>query len=154
MLHKKNCQQRHLQMKHKKRCYLSKSRPTTYPIESNSRNTQYVISSALQQQQVESIQCYIAATAGLVQSVAATRWHQCSKLKQILFSEGSAKNSHPNEDERRSFSSVHRDAFCQFPFRWIYYCHSSKSTGKETGKMHLCALANSNGLHTLLKVKS
>ena len=22
-------------------------------------------------------------------------------------------------------------AFCQFPFWWIYYCHSSKSTGKE-----------------------
>ena len=35
---------------------------------------------------------------------------------------------------------VHRDAFCKFPFRWIYYCHSSKSTGKETGKMHLCAV--------------
>ena len=50
--------------------------------------------------------------------------------------------------------TVHRGAFCQFPLRWIYYCHSSKSTGKETGKMHLCALANSNGLHTLLKVKS
>ena len=36
--------------------------------------------------------------------------------------------------------TVHRDAFCQFPFRWIYYCHSSKSTGKETGKMRLCAM--------------
>ena len=23
--------------------------------------------------------------------------------------------------------------FCRFPFRWIYYCHSSKSTEKETG---------------------
>ena len=31
-----------------------------------------------------------------------------------------------------------RDAFCQFPFRWIYYCHSNKSIGKETGKMHFC----------------
>ena len=27
----------------------------------------------------------------------------------------------------------HRGALCKFPFRWIYYCHSSKSTGKETG---------------------
>ena len=26
----------------------------------------------------------------------------------------------------------------QFPFRWIYYCGSNKSTGKETGKTHLC----------------
>ena len=34
---------------------------------------------------------------------------------------------------------LHRGVFCQFPFRWIYYCHSSKSTGKETGKTHLCA---------------
>ena len=35
---------------------------------------------------------------------------------------------------------LHRGAFCQFPFRWIYYCHSSKSIGMETGKTHLCAL--------------
>ena len=40
-------------------------------------------------------------------------------------------------------NSVHRGAFCQFPFRLIYYCHSSKSTGKETGKTHLCAVASS-----------
>ena len=39
---------------------------------------------------------------------------------------------------------LHRDAFCRFPFRWIYYCHSSKSIGKETGKMHLCALCGVN----------
>ena len=38
------------------------------------------------------------------------------------------------------FGTLHRGAFCQFPFRRIYYCHSSKSTGKETGKTHLCAL--------------
>ena len=35
---------------------------------------------------------------------------------------------------------LHRGAFWQFPFRWIYCCHSSKSTGNETGKTHLCAL--------------
>ena len=35
---------------------------------------------------------------------------------------------------------MHRGAFCQFTFRWIYYCHSSKSTGNETGKMHLSAV--------------
>ena len=27
--------------------------------------------------------------------------------------------------------TLHRGAFCQSPFRWIYYCHSSKLTGKE-----------------------
>ena len=35
---------------------------------------------------------------------------------------------------------VHTGAFCQFPFRGIYYCHSSKSTGKETDKTHVCAV--------------
>ena len=30
--------------------------------------------------------------------------------------------------------------FCQFPFPWIYYFGSNKSTGKETGKTHLCAV--------------
>ena len=40
---------------------------------------------------------------------------------------------------------MHRGVFCQFPFRWIiYYCHSSKSTGKETGKTHLCAMEKTN----------
>ena len=35
---------------------------------------------------------------------------------------------------------LHRGAICQFLFQWIYYCHSSKSTWKKTGKTHLCAL--------------
>ena len=37
-------------------------------------------------------------------------------------------------------TALHRGAFCQFSFWWIYYCHSSKSIGKETGKTQLCAL--------------
>ena len=36
-------------------------------------------------------------------------------------------------------SAVHRGASLKFPFPWIYGCHSGRSTGKETGKMHLCA---------------
>jgi hypothetical protein len=36
--------------------------------------------------------------------------------------------------------TLQRGAFCQFSFRWIYYCRSSKSTGKESGKTNLCAL--------------
>ena len=35
------------------------------------------------------------------------------------------------------YLTLHRSAFCQFPFRWIYYCNSSESTRKETGKTHL-----------------
>ena len=31
-----------------------------------------------------------------------------------------------------------RGAFCHFPFRWIYYYGSNKSTKKETGITHLC----------------
>ena len=38
------------------------------------------------------------------------------------------------------FRPIHRGAFCQFPSRWIYYCHCSQSTGKEIGKTHLCAI--------------
>ena len=38
------------------------------------------------------------------------------------------------------FTPIHRGVFCQFGFRWIYYYGSNKSTGKETGKMHLCAV--------------
>ena len=38
------------------------------------------------------------------------------------------------------FSPMHRGAFCQFPFRWIYYYCSNKSTGEETSKTHLCAM--------------
>ena len=36
-----------------------------------------------------------------------------------------------------------RGAFYQYPFRQIYYCHSSKSTKKKTGKTHLCAIYRS-----------
>ena len=37
-------------------------------------------------------------------------------------------------------AELHRGAFCQFPFGWIYYYGSNKSTGKETGEMHFCEL--------------
>ena len=36
--------------------------------------------------------------------------------------------------------AVHRGAFCQFPYQWIYYYGSNKSTKKETGKTQLCAV--------------
>ena len=42
--------------------------------------------------------------------------------------------------EFRNIKALHRGAFCQFSFRWIYYYGSNKSTGKETGKTHLYAL--------------
>ena len=35
---------------------------------------------------------------------------------------------------------LHRGAFCQFPFQWIYFYGSNKSTWKETGKTHLCVV--------------
>ena len=38
------------------------------------------------------------------------------------------------------FQPMHRSAFCQLPFPWIYYWYSTKSTGKESGKMQLCAM--------------
>ena len=36
---------------------------------------------------------------------------------------------------------MHRGAFHQFSFRWILYYGSNKSTGLETDKSHLCAVA-------------
>ena len=42
-----------------------------------------------------------------------------------------------------TFKPVHRGAFCQFPFRWIYYYGSNKSTVKEIGKMYLCVVQQS-----------
>ena len=59
--------------------------------------------------------------------------------------------------------SVHRGAFCQSSFRWIYFYGSNKSTGKETGKLHLCALVDyadltteesSAGLHVHIKSRT
>ena len=51
------------------------------------------------------------------------------------------QNDHnPDVTSKSGFTPLHRGAFCQFLFRWIYYCHISKSTGKNTGKKHLCAL--------------
>ena len=41
-----------------------------------------------------------------------------------------------------SFISAHRGVICHFLFRRIYYCHNSKSTGKKTGKTHLCAVVD------------
>ena len=35
---------------------------------------------------------------------------------------------------------MHRGAFCQFSFWWIYYYGSNKSNGKNSGKTHLCAM--------------
>ena len=46
--------------------------------------------------------------------------------------------SHPAGSS--SLPTLHRGVFCQFPFRWIYYYGSYKSTGKESGKTHICAL--------------
>ena len=42
--------------------------------------------------------------------------------------------------DQTNIHTLHRGAFCQIPFRWIYYYGSNESTRKETGTMHLCAL--------------
>ena len=46
-----------------------------------------------------------------------------------------------------------RDAKHQFLFRWIYYCHSRKSTGKKTGKTHLCKIWYSTTVVILLRTQ-
>ena len=37
-----------------------------------------------------------------------------------------------------NWSSAQSRWVCHIPFWWIYHCHRSKSTGKKTGKTHLC----------------
>ena len=39
-------------------------------------------------------------------------------------------------------NTLHRGVFCQFPFHWVYYYDSKKSTGKEIVKTHLHALVS------------
>jgi hypothetical protein len=39
-----------------------------------------------------------------------------------------------------TFEPVYRGVFFQFPFQWIHYYGSNEYIGKETGKMHLCAV--------------
>ena len=46
-------------------------------------------------------------------------------------------------------SRPHRGAICQFLFRWIWYCHSGKSTGKKTGKLHLCGPVYCSWLYSM-----
>ena len=41
------------------------------------------------------------------------------------------KANFAQKSDNLQYNTLHRGAFCQFPFRRIYYCHSSKSIGKE-----------------------
>ena len=76
-------------------------------------------------------------------------WHATIANGQLIAVEGRNKDKHaalkrPPELEQppppwMHNKARHRGAFWQFPFRLIYYCHSSKPTGKETGKTHLYA---------------
>ena len=48
------------------------------------------------------------------------------------------------------YLAVHGGTLGQFPFRWIYHCHSSKSTGKETGKTTLCSAVITKNINKCL----
>ena len=65
--------------------------------------------------------------------------------KDILVSSILPKN------EQKISAPVHRGAFCQFLFRWIYYYGRNKSNGKETGKMHLCAVGYTKAKTNIFK---
>ena len=60
----------------------------------------------------------------------------CNFLLQIIMLKAGVMPS----QIQQTFKAAYRGAFFQFLFRWIYYYDSNKSTGKKTGKMHLCAL--------------
>ena len=48
--------------------------------------------------------------------------------------------SNAERDSLEEITALHRGAFCQSSFWCIYYYDSNKSTGKETGKTHLCSV--------------
>ena len=45
-----------------------------------------------------------------------------------------------NFDRFLVLHTVHTGVIYQFFVRWILYCHCDKSTGRKTGKSHLCAV--------------
>jgi hypothetical protein len=61
-------------------------------------------------------------------------------LLDTKFFEFKVKSYSPFFLVANNLSTLHRGAFCLFPFQWIYYYGSNESIGKETGKTHLCAL--------------
>ena len=75
-----------------------------------------------------------------VVKISKTRCYLTIHLKRKWSFSSAIFNYKPSDLLCIWFLSLHRGAFCQLPFRWIYYwpllCHSSKSTGKETGKTH------------------
>ena len=71
---------------------------------------------------------------------SATEKHPISILLEQLRTQETWKGTKSAQEPTLARCTMHRGAFWQLPFRWIYYCHSSKSTGKETGKTHLCAM--------------
>ena len=79
----------------------------------------------------------------------------CRKLKWVISLKKKSKSGiqFPRLQLLINFSleinTLHKGAFFKFLFRWIHYYHSSKSTGKETGKTHLYALRQSAVLERL-----
>ena len=65
---------------------------------------------------------------------------RASQTIDLLGTDGIPIKTEQQTEKFFALPKFHRGAFCQFPFRWIYYCHNSKSTGEETGKTHLCEL--------------
>ena len=68
---------------------------------------------------------FIKKPTGWVIMLALVTFHLCS--------------AQLGKSQLELITTEQRGANCQFCFQWIYYCYSSKSTGKKTGKTHLCA---------------
>ena len=59
---------------------------------------------------------------------------------QIVFSYLFLQLYYYNVSSHNAIFGTAQRCVCQFPFWWIYYYGSNKSTGKEIGKTHLSAL--------------
>ena len=108
--------------------------------------------------------CFVAVASAwerfsMTKSLPVSKWHvrrskelevagrqktiKCKICQICIFFRANALEWHsflPKPMAALQFNAVHKGAFWQFTFRWIYYCHSSESTGNETGKTHLCAV--------------
>ena len=73
---------------------------------------------------------------------------------KLVHTESQVNQSHLAPTTTLHFDTVHRGEFCQFPIRWIYYYGSNESTGKKTGKTHLCAVLQNLNYHVIFNFAS
>ena len=63
------------------------------------------------------------------------KYHIMTTLKKLNIKTNKVTKNQSGTNKNNN-KPMHRGAFCQFPFRWIYYYGSNKSTRKKTDITH------------------